>query len=354
MAGETGGANLGAYVNKVSGAPYGSNIWRKAIGTTADDVAYAVASDPTGNVVAAGYTRGVLAGAANAGQTDVFVRKLLGTDGSTLWTQQFGSTGTDIAWAAGTDAAGNVIVAGSSNGTAFVRKMAAADGGLTWEVTMGAGTARGVSVDGDGNVIATGETTADLGGGGNAGLTDAFVRKLSAANGSVLWTAQFGTADSEVGNAVDVDNSGNVFVTGNTTGDVDGGSGNAGDTGQDLFVRKLLGTDGSAVWTKQFGVAPGDDVADAISVDGAGDVVIGGNSSNDLDGEGAPGALLYRLSTVNGTVLWVEQFREHASAIVTGVATDSVGHLLITGHMPYAALIFDETGEEISFAIEVD
>ena len=82
----------------------------------------------------------------------------------------------------------------------------------------------------------------------------------SPADGSIRWSAQIGTAAEELGKSVATDSSGNVFVTGSTTGAV--GGVNQGSA--DCFVTKLDGRDGTRMWTRQFG-SPQDDQAYAIS-----------------------------------------------------------------------------------------
>jgi hypothetical protein len=54
-------------------------------------------------------------------------------------------------------------------------------------------------------------------------------------SGTKDWTRLAGTTSGDIGHGVAVDNSGNVYVTGQTGGNLDGNT-NAG--GQDIFVLK--------------------------------------------------------------------------------------------------------------------
>ncbi len=81
---------------------------------------------------------------------------------------------------------------------------------------------------------------ADFGGGplSSSGM-DIFVAKYSS-SGTYLWAEGFGGASSDVGNAIAVDGSGNVFTTGYFQGTVDFGGGSMTSQGAlDIFLLKL-------------------------------------------------------------------------------------------------------------------
>src|SRR5204863_959165 len=86
----------------------------------------------------------------------------------------------------------------------------------------------GVAIDPAGNILLTGvfEGTADFGSGPmtSAGQGDVFLAKYSP-TGAAIWTERFGGAYSDAGNAVAVDASGNVLVTGTFLNPVDFGGG---------------------------------------------------------------------------------------------------------------------------------
>ena len=76
-----------------------------------------------------------------------------------------------------------------------------------------------------------------LDGNTNAGGYDILLMKYDS-SGTKQWTRQLGTSSSENGNGVAVDNNGNVYVTGDTGGGLDGNT-NAGMTGlSDIFLLK--------------------------------------------------------------------------------------------------------------------
>jgi hypothetical protein len=78
-----------------------------------------------------------------------------------------------------------------------------------------------VAVDGSGNIIVAGSTFGTLPGQTRAGLSDAFVRKLSPA-GAEIWTVQFGSPAADAATGVAVDGSGNIIAAGEAYGALPG------------------------------------------------------------------------------------------------------------------------------------
>ena len=131
--GNLGGPNAGdhdAFISKYDSS--GTLEWTRQLGTSGNDRGYEVSADGLGNVYISGYTDGALGG-PHAGELDAFISKY-DSSGTLEWTQQFGTSGTDYGWP--------------------------------------------ISADGLGNVYISGTTTGSLGG-PNAGLSDAFVTKIS-------------------------------------------------------------------------------------------------------------------------------------------------------------------------------
>ena len=110
-------------------------------------------------------------------------------------------------------------------------------------------------MDGSGNVFVTGifSGTVDFGGGNlvSAGSVDIFVAKYNA-NGVHQWSKRLGGTGGEIGQAVAVDGSGNVVVTGDFSGTVDFGGGNLVSAGSsDVFLAKYNAS-GVHQWSKRF------------------------------------------------------------------------------------------------------
>ena len=283
------GANLGledAFVRAYDRD--GAERWTRQFGTASGDTGYAVAAAHDGRVVVVGSTSGALDG-AGFGAVDGFVRVFDGV-GDLLWTRQFGTPAADYALGMAVATDGRVLVAGHTMGDlgapnaggfdAFLRAYGA-DGALLWTRQFGTSAADvavgGVAVDALGRAFVAGRTLADLEG-PQLGNGDAFLRAYDA-DGGFLWGAQFGTpADEQVGQ-VAVDGAGNVFVVGETDGDL--GAPNQGLS--DGFVRKFAGS-GATRWTRQFGTPASDSVA-AAAADGR--LALVGHTGGDLGGPNA-------------------------------------------------------------------
>jgi hypothetical protein len=288
--GDLGGPSAGlgdAFVAKHG--PAGNPLWTRQLGTADYDTSSGVAVDASGNVFITGHTHGDLDG-PNAGNEDAFVAKY-GPAGNLLWTRQLGTAAYDSSEGAAADASGSLLIGGGTEGSldglsaggrdAFVSKYDPA-GDLLWTRQLGTAShddGRGVAVDAAGNVFLCGSTEGSLGG-PNAGDRDAFLSKYDPA-GNWVWTRQLGTADFDDSRGVAVDAAGNVFITGETEGDL--GRPNAG--GCDAFVAKYDPA-GSLLWTRQLGTAD-DDWSFGVSAGGFGDVWISGMTYGGLGGPNA-------------------------------------------------------------------
>jgi hypothetical protein len=135
-----------------------------------------------------------------------------------------------------------------------------------------------ITTDSSGNVYMTGQTNGSLDGNTNAGGYDFFVVKYNS-SGVKQWTKQLGTSGNDYGHDITSDSSGNIYVTGETYGSLDGNT-NAGS--HDLFVVKYISL-GTKRWTKQLGSSSGDR-GYSITSDSSGNVYVAGVTSGDLDG----------------------------------------------------------------------
>ena len=242
----------------------GAHLWSKRFGDgDYPQYAQSVAIDASGNVIVAGYFSGTIdfGGGAltSAGYSDIFVAKF-GSDGGHLWSKRFGDGASQYAFAVAVDASENVIVTGyfydavdfgggalTSAGLKdiFVAKFDP-DGAHLWSKRFGDGSDQeptAVAVDASGNAIVTGDFwgSVDFGGGALtcAGADDIFVAKFGS-DGAHLWSKRFGDGNAQHANAVAVDASGSVIVTGDFNATVDFGGGaltSAG--GSDIFVAKF-------------------------------------------------------------------------------------------------------------------
>ncbi len=202
-----GGGNLaglgGGDIVLVKFSSAGAHVWSKQIGGTADDVAFAVATDAAGNAVVTGYVQGAVnfggGATASAGSLDSFVAKYA-SDGSHQWSRRLGGANAEQGLGIATNGNGDVLVVGAFQGT----------------VDFGTGPLA------------------------SAGSWDVFVAKYTA-GGTPLWSKRYGSSGDDYGYAAAFDASGSVTVTGTFHDTVDFGGGvsltSAGWT--DAFVLNL-------------------------------------------------------------------------------------------------------------------
>jgi len=106
-------------------------------------------------------------------------------------------------------------------------------------------------------------------------------------------TKQLGVASaSTVAYGVVVDSSGNVYVSGSTTGGLDGNT----ITGMMDFFLTLYDSSGNKVRTKQLGVASAVTEATGAAVDSSGNVYVTGFTSGGLDGNTITGMMDFFLT----------------------------------------------------------
>ncbi len=251
--------------------------WATQVGTPSSEGSRSVAVDAAGNAYISGYTYGDLGG-PNAGGTDAFVTKL-DTTGNIIWTSQIGTSEHDYSNSVAVDAVGNVYVAGDVFGSSiatsdvFLTKLDPS-GGELWSKQLGTSTrdqGLAVSVTAAGNVCISGFTGGDLVG-ASAGGNDAFVATFNS-SGDQLWARQIGTSVNDVSFSVLASESGHIYISGYTKGDL--GGANAGET--DAFLTKL-DSSGEEVWSRQIGLY-GSDGSRATAVDSLGNVYISGYST---------------------------------------------------------------------------
>jgi hypothetical protein len=121
------------------------------------------------------------------------------------------------------------------------------------------------AIDANGNVYVTGYTYPV------AGNQDATTIKYDAL-GNLQWVKNYDNGGADNAKAIVLDASGNVIVTGESAG---------ATSANDIFVIKYDGNTGAVLWTKRYnGAANGNESANAITVDNAGNIYITGYTTN--------------------------------------------------------------------------
>lgn len=310
----------------------------RQFGTEGDDAATAIALDLDGNIYLAGNSAGALEG-AGFGKGDGFIRKF-DAAGQVLWTRQFGSSEADIVTGLVVGSEGEVVIVGFTLGAlpgqesqgssdAFLLRYDR-EGREVWARQFGTDkidSAKAVTLSAAGDIFVAGQTYGELNGAENAGGADAFVVKF-AADGSPLWTHTLGLAgtDQATGLGRGLDNE--LYVIGT----VDGKLPNCDAFGGvDAFLRKL-DRDGYEVWTEQFG-SSGSDEATAMVADESGDAFVVGGVQGTLPGRQTAGESDYfvRKYRGDGSILGTVQAGSSEVDVATSVLFGRAGELIVAG-----------------------
>lgn len=289
--------NHDIYIAKYS--PAGVFQWVRTAGGSSGDYAHALAVDGAGNSYLTGEyeltTRFGSVALSSNGSNDVFVAKY-DTNGNLIWAKKLGGGGGSDQGLGISLSNGNVYITGTFQGgnfsgvslppyggrDIFVAKMTT--GGVFQWIRKAGGSGEdqgyGISNDPGGNVYVTGFFTGTANFSGtyitSKGGTDVFIAKYNP-SGGLIWVKKTGGTANDAGNAIKVDNSGRVFVTGGFRYNSLFGSIplNTPNGNADLFVACYDGS-GNAIWAKKAGGGDNDS-GRGITVDGMSNVYITGN-----------------------------------------------------------------------------
>jgi len=231
--------------------------WSTFLGSTSpseDGYLYDLDVDNSNNIYAAGWYSAVYPTTAGAymttspGGVDAFVVKLNSTGTSIIWATYLGGGGVDRAWGIRVNKTTNeVFVTGEAENTppaypttagayqtthggsaydVFVTKLNSTGSSLVYSTFIGGSgndEGRGIDIDASGNAYITGytgSTNYKLAGaiqGTVGGGNDAFVSKLNSTGTGMIYSTYLGGGQDEQGWDIAVNSSGQAFITGHTS-----------------------------------------------------------------------------------------------------------------------------------------
>lgn len=299
----------------------GSLLWSAVYNGTGnrDDDPYALALDSNGNVIVTG-------GSFSSVTATDFATVKYSPAGVELWVARYNGLQdfVDIATAVAVDSEDNVLVTGHSRGSGsandYVTIKYSSDGTQLWVVRYNGPGNRDdfpkvVVVDSADNVLVTGGSRGD-------GTNDDYATVKYSPEGEQLWVARYnGPANGyERARAAVVDSADNVLVTGSSL---------AQGPGADYTTVKYS-PDGEQLWMARYnGVNAIGNAAAAIAVDGMDSVVVTGTSI----GVGSGGDYATVKYTSSGEEVWSSRYNGAANdADVAGaIALDLAGNVVVTG-----------------------
>lgn len=355
------------------------------LGGTAEDDAYGIAIDGSGNAFVTGETASTNFPTTSAAPYkslqglpfDAFVTKI-SADGQTLeYSTYLGGNNQDSGNAIAVDASGNAYVAGGTNSTnfpvpggyktspqggldAFVAELSSA-GTLIFGTYLGGSgndVANGIAVDTSGVYVVG--TTASTNFPGTttgfqttiSGASNGFVAKLNSSGAALAYSSYLGGGTGDVATAVAVDSNQQAYVTGSTL-NANGNfplknplQPNCGSTAggcnsvYDAFVTVVDAAGSGLVYSTFFGGA-GIDEGYAIALDSAGDAYITGSTSsstnfplkNALQGAftGTQDAFVAEINSGGTALVYSTYLGGSKTQTGTGIAVDGANNAYVTG-----------------------
>ena len=296
--------------------------WNTFLGSSSpDDGGHALAVDGDGNIYVGGTSsaawgcsptpctaRPYTPSAGSYGD-DGFVAKL-DSSGALKWNTFLGSSGyVEHSFDLALDNSDHVYVTGWSTwewsgagSGAYVAKLNSSDGALQWATFFERSIGSAIAVDAGGSVYVAGQSFGSWGcpwpinctvrpyTSGGAAQYDGFVAKLNP-SGVLLWNTFLGGVKDDWGNAIVVDDSGNIYVAGGSEAawgapvrPYNPGDGTASNA-RDAFAAKLNASDGALQWNTFLGGGGSEgssmiyQVFRGIAADGDGNVYLVGDST---------------------------------------------------------------------------
>jgi len=284
-------------------------------GVGGDSIGSTIAVDSAGNIYMAGATDSASFYADTSylnyypgSSVDGFVMKFDNLAQNVSFSHYFGGSGYDVFNGLALDAEDNVYLVGSTNSpdllvgpalttlrgpsNAFVVGFTSAGAAFYSTYLGGSGSDFGnaIAVDSTGDAFVTGSTTSSnfpvtsgafqstLKGG-----ADAFVAKIGAPGGALIYSTYLGGSGNDEGNGIAVDKSGAVYITGDTASTdfplLGAYQSTYGGGASDAFVTRLAGSGQTLLYSTYLG-GSGADIGSAIAIDPTGNAYITGNTTS--------------------------------------------------------------------------
>jgi hypothetical protein len=351
------------------------------LGGSGGDIGYAIAVDSSFDAYIAGTTSSTnfpttstAAHKSSAGSGDAFVTKLNAAGTALMYSTYLGGQDADFAYAIALSA-GNAYITGTTYSTdfpttspgtsttpfqqtyggagdAFVAELNATGSEIVFSSYLGGNgldQGLGVAVDSSGSAYVTGYTqstnfaTLNPLYGSINGSQDAFVTKINFTGEQILYSTYLGGTQADVGQTIQVDSSGNMYVSGYTFSSdfplMNAEQPTAGG-GVDAFVTEIASAGSSLVFSTYLG-GSNDDSAFGLALDGSGNIYVTGTTYS-TDFPTTTGA--YQTSNSGGADAFVCKLNAAGSQLVystylggsdtdrgLAIALSSSGNAYVTG-----------------------
>ena len=234
----------------------------------------------------------------------------------------------------------------------FVAKINSAGSALSYSTYLGGGShdyAKGIAVDGSGNVYVTGYTastnfpTKNPLQASNAGSNDAFIAKINSAGSALSYSTYLGGSGEDNGEGIAIDGSGNAYVIG-YTGSTSFPTKNpiqASKSGLwDAFVSKINSAGSALVYSTYLG-GSSSEYGLGIALDGSSNAYITGPTystnfptRNPLQASngGEMDAFVSKINSAGSALTYSTYLGGSFNDFAEGIAVDSRGNAYVTGY----------------------
>ena len=360
------------------------------IGGSGGDAGYAISVDTNFDATIAGQTNSTNfptlgpEQTANKGNGDCFITKMNSVGTKLIYSTFLGGSGSDGCYALAVSSQESAFVTGyttstdfpivaPANGTstpepfqmtyggntdAFVTELSSTGDSLTYSSYLGGSSldiGQGIAVDASGEAYVVGTTqskdfpvVSPLQAANN-GANDIFITKVSTSGAQLLYSTYLGGAQIDVAQAVLLDSSDNIYVTGYTfsTDFPTVSPAQATNAGApDAFVAKLTLTGSGSSLTSALAFSTylggsGDDRAFALALDSSQNVYVAGESTStnfpttvnsfQPSLKGASDAFVAKLNSAGSSIIYATYVGGSGVDQANGIALDGGGNAYITG-----------------------
>lgn len=280
--------------------PSGNVIWAKQIGSPSLDGGNEIVSDSSGNVLVIANTYGTVSIGDSVfqhqGDMDTFITKY-DSAGNLRWARQIAGSQAEQGRGISTDRKSNVLVTGEFSGS----------------LSFGSKTVESKSE-----------------------FRDIFLAKYDA-SGNLQWVKSFGSTGEDYGRGIGTDKAGNIYISGVFSGSVkfDDKTLNSMEGSKDLFLAKADAS-GKILWVRQIG-GPGSDEGCEIEVDEQGNVYLSGEfphkasfGSKVLTSKGLRDVFVAKFDP-QGNLVWIEQAEGDRDDVNYAIALDDARRVTVVG-----------------------
>ncbi len=330
--------------------------WNTFLGGSGDDLGYALTVDSIGNVYVCGYSSiswgSPVRSHFGSGNYDGFVAKL-DNSGNLTWNTFLGGSGTDVVNDIKLDNNGNILICGYSTATwgSPVRSYTSGSDGyaaklnssgvLQWNTFQGGSSSDveyAIGTDASGNIYLGGYSQTSWGSPirSFSSGTDGTAVKLNS-SGVLQWNTFLGTTSNDYIYSIAVTGSGDTYLAGisNSTW---GSPVRSYSSGIDACVVKL-NTSGTLQWNTFLGGTGSDYARYDIAIDGSSNIYISGNSLANwgspvrayTTGTGTGDAFVVKLNS-SGSLQWNTFLGGSTDEAAYSLAINNSGEILVAGY----------------------